>query len=209
MRTTKPVSTISFNSASFLRTKLEELRHGKIISFWAYIVHQPEDDEGGKKEHIHLFIEPSKMLLTDSLKEEFREFDPSHPDKPLCCISFRNSKFDDWYMYSIHNRSYLASKGESRRFHYPETDVVSSDSDDLNFRVKCIDLLALSPYADMKSAIAMGVSWGEYVARGVVPIPQINQFQKAYELLKNNATFRNGHKNHEMDVDSDSGEILE
>ena len=69
VRTTKPIATISFNSPDFLRTKLEELRDAGRISFWAFIEHKPEDDEGGKKSHCHLYIEPSKMLQTDDLKD--------------------------------------------------------------------------------------------------------------------------------------------
>lgn len=198
MRTTKPISTISFNTASYLQVKLKELQKNKIVSFWAFIEHKPEDDEGGKKEHIHLYIEPSKMLQTDDLKAEFMELDlSSGNEKPLGCISFHSSKFDHWYMYSIHDKKYLVSKGQSRRYHYSFDDIVSSDEDELLYRVKSIDLLSLSPYSAMIDAIEQNISWQEFFARGQIPIQQINQYQSAWFLLTSGNTYRNGREGHD------------
>lgn len=207
MRTSKAISTISFNSASFLKGKLSELQKSGIISFWCFIEHKPEDDEGGKKSHIHLYIEPSKMIQTDSLKSEFLEYDSEHPDKPKGCISFYGSKWADWYLYSLHDRRYLAQKGQSRKFHYNNDNFVCSDDDDFLYKVKSIDLVALSPYADMLDAQRNGVSWEQYFARGTVPLNQVLLFQHAWELLKLSYTYRNGKENHPLDVDT--GEILE
>ena len=208
MRTTKPIATISFNTPAFLELKLTELCKAGRISFWAFIHHKPEDDEGGKKYHSHVFVIPSKMLQTDDLRAELREYDPTCPDKPLGCISFNSSKFEHWYMYALHDKRYLASKGQSRRFHYVHSDIVTSDADDLLYMSRSIDLLSLSPYADMQDAIENGVEWHEYFARGTVPIPQINQFQSAWFLLAQNATYRNGHGTHAMDVDEETGEVI-
>lgn len=198
MRTTKPISTISFNTASYLQVKLKELQKSKIISFWAFIQHKPEDDEGGKKEHIHLYIEPSKMLQTDDLKAEFMELDlSSDNEKPLGCISFYSSKFDHWYMYGIHDKKYLVSKGQSRKYHYSFNDVIASDDDELLYRVKSIDLLSLSPYSAMIDAIEQNITWQEFFARGQVPIQQLTQYQNAWFLLTSGCTYRNGREGHE------------
>lgn len=86
MRTTKPISTISFNSREYLALKLHELQKSGRISFWAFVEHQPEDDEAGKKVHNHVFVIPSKMLQTDDLREELKEYDPEHPDKPKAVL---------------------------------------------------------------------------------------------------------------------------
>lgn len=211
VRTTKPIASISFNSQEFLKLKLNELLKAGRLSFWAFVVHKPEDDEGGKKEHIHLFVEPSKMLQTDDLKAEFSEFDPERPDKPKGTISFVSSKFDPWYLYGLHDKRFLASKGQSRRFHYSADDFQSSDPDELNFRVKSIDMLSLSPYQDMEDAIRQGVSWEEYFARGTVPLPQIRFFRDAWLALLSVHTNRNGKKGHANDVvvDPDTGEVAE
>ena len=201
MRTTKAIATISFNTPEFLELKLKELTAAKKISFWAFIVHQPEDDEGGKKQHIHLFAEPSRMLQTDDLKSELMEYDPSSPSKPRGCISWISSKFDPWYMYILHDRKYLASKGQSRIFTYEPEEIISSDYDDLIARVRSIDMLSLSPYSDMESALKQGITWGEYFARGTVPIAQVSIYEKAWFLLRDTITERASRKNHPMDLE--------
>lgn len=210
VRTTKPISTISFNTTAYLTLKLEELRRAGRISFWALIPHKPEDDEGGNKPHHHVFIEPAKMLQTDDLKRDLMEFDPEH-DKPRGCLAFRSSKFDTWYMYGLHDPRYLASISQERKFHYEHEDFASSDEDDLLFRVRMIDNLHLTPYFDMQDAILHGITWDEYLARGTVPIPQIIQFQHAWFALERvvlggSKTERNGREGHLNDF---TGEWLE
>lgn len=209
MRTTKPIATISFNTPEFLKLKLNELQKAGKISFWAFINHKPEDDEGGKKDHSHVFVEPSKMIQTDDLKEELKEFDPKHPDKPRGCISFRSSKFDPWYLYALHDKKYLASKGMSRRFHYQHEDIITSDEDDLTFKARSIDMLSLSPYADMEDAQNQGLTWAQYFARGTVPLPQVALFEKAWYMLLTARTERAGRANHPMDIDDETGEVIE
>lgn len=213
MKTTKSISTISFNTEAFLESRLIDLVKAKILTFWCFIKHKPEDDEGGKKEHFHLFIEPSKLLQTDDLREQLKELDPMNPSKPLGCLPFVSSKFGHWFMYAIHDRRYLASKGESRRFHYSQDEIVSSDPDNLIYLVRSIDNLSLSPYADMQEAIENGVEWSEYFRRGHIPIPQLNQFQKAWSLLvEANHLDRGDHLSHPMEaysVDPETGEVKE
>ena len=196
MRTSKAIATISFNTPAYLRQKLEELKKAGKLSFWAFIVHKPEDDEGGKKEHIHLYAEPSKMIQTDDLKEELKELDPSNPSKPLGCISWVSSKFDPWYLYALHDKRYLATKSQSRQYHYQHEDIESSDPDDLTFKSKSIDLLSLSPYADMEDAQSQGVTWAEYFHRGTVPLPQVALFERAWWLLQEARTERAGREGH-------------
>lgn len=205
MRTTKPISTISFNSTAFLKTKLDELYKSGVLSFYCFITHKPEDDEGGKKEHAHVYIEPSRMVQTDDIKNELKEFVPSMPDKPLGVLPFVSSKWDSWYMYALHDKRYLASKGQSRKFHYVHDNFITSDSDNLLFKARSIDLISLSPYADMEEAIRSGIDWSSYFSRGTVPLPQISQFAKAWELLTINIVYRNG-KNGHPNVD-EKGEL--
>lgn len=203
MRTTKPVATISFNTPDYLKLKLEELRKAGRISFWAFIEHKPEDDEGGLKYHNHVYVEPSKMLQTDDLREALKEYDPQSPNKPRGCISFVSSKFDPWYMYALHDKRYLASKGQSRQHHYTHEEIQTSDQDDLLYKARSIDMLSLSPYADMESAIENGITWTQYFARGTVPLPQVALFERAWNLLLANRTYRAGATNHEMDLDDE------
>lgn len=210
MRTTKPISTISFNTPAFLKLKLDELLKAGRISFWAFAVHQPEDDEGGKKIHSHVYVEPAKMLQTDDLREELKEFDPENPGKPRGCLTWQASKFGPWYLYALHDRRYLASKGQSRRFQYAHEDLESSDPDDLTYKARTIDLLSLSPYADMEDAQRQGITWPEYFSRGTVPLPQVKLFESAWYMLLQAHTDRNSRSGHDMEmpVDPETGEVL-
>lgn len=197
MRTTKPVSTISFNTPAYLQLKLQELTRAHVLSFWAYIVHKPEDDEAGNKEHAHVYMEPSKMVQTDLIRDELREYDPEKPDKPRGTLTFRSSKFGPWYLYALHDKRYLASKGQSRRFHYDHDAIVASDDDDLLAMSREIDMLSISPYADMLDAQAHGLTWAEYFARGTVPLAMVQQFERAWHLLIQERTDRNYREGHE------------
>lgn len=206
MRTTKPISTISFNNESYLKLQLDTLKKSKKISFWAYIKHKPEDDEAGKKEHIHLYIEPSLLIQTEDLKEFFKEYNPNDISKPFGCISIVSSKFDHWYMYSIHNKGYLASKGQSRRYHYIHDDIVSSDYDELLCKSRMIDMLSLSVYSDMQDAIYNGITFDEYFRRGTIPIQQIKNYMTAWSLLTIPKTYRDEKTGHF--IDNATGEII-
>lgn len=106
MATQKPISTISYNSESFLKDKLDEWYNAHIIQAYQYIFHKGED---GDKDHIHLRIEPNKKLDPMDLQEELREYQVG-VDKPLGCRPFRQSKEEDWILYAVHDADYLAQK---------------------------------------------------------------------------------------------------
>jgi hypothetical protein len=149
------------------------------------------------------------MLQTDDLKAELKEFDPKHPDRPRGCISWNSSKFGPWYLYALHDKRYLASKGQSRRFHYEHENIVTSDEDDLHFKARSIDLVSLSPYADMEDAQRQGFSWAEYFSRGTVPLQQVALFERAWNLLLKCRTERADREGHPMDIDPDTGEVID
>lgn len=127
MRTSKPIATISYNSQEFLVAKLEELVKNHKISDWMFINHFAEADE--KKDHIHLWIKPNTLLDTMDLQKHFLELDLKNPTKPLKCIDFRLSQVDDFILYTQHYEPYLASKAESREYHYARDDFVYCDED--------------------------------------------------------------------------------
>ena len=127
MRTSKPISTISYNSETFLKTKLEELIRNHTISDWMFIKHHKEGED--RKDHIHLWISPNKMLDTMSIQDFLKELDPQKPDKPLKCTDFRPSAIDDWILYALHYEPYLKSKMETREYHYQSEDIQCHDED--------------------------------------------------------------------------------
>lgn len=206
MKTSKPFSTISYNSPQFLEIKLNDLVNRRKIAFWAYVQHLPEEDE--KKPHKHLLIFPNGQVNTDEiLLDILIEYDPTHPDKPLGCVGVKSSKFYDWYMYSIHDKEYLASKGQSRKYHYTRDDVVCSDDDILNEEIHQMDMSKLSKVKALNQAVKDGVPFEELLARGQIPVQQVYAFQRTYEMLQNYATFRAERETHQK-IDPNSGEVI-
>ena len=208
VKTTKPISTISYNSTPFLLNKLEELIRSKHITFYAFIKHLSEDDEAGKKDHIHLYIEPSKMIQTDDLRAHFKQF-VSADEKPLGVLPFQSSKFDDWCMYALHDERYLTAKKQSRRHHYQLAHIQCSDEDYFTFKYRQIDMTALTPYEAMLEAQNLGLSWEEYFAQGIIPLPQLALYKVAWDTLLRAETFRNGRKGHSDVIDTETGEVIE
>lgn len=206
MKTTKPISTISYNSTSFLTLKLYELTKAHKIAFWTFIEHQPEDDEAGNKTHCHVYIEPACSVQTEELRDEFLEYDPEKPDKPRKCLPFWRSVFGDWYLYGMHDVDYLASKGQSRRFHYRIEHFQSSDEDTFLFNVRTVDLSALTPIKRLRELIDAGMQFSDALANGYVPIPQISAYMTAWAHLEQHAhgqsrTFRNGRQGHDDELE--------
>lgn len=205
MKTTMPISTISYNTEGYLKQKLDELYTAHVISFYAFIKHRKEKDE--KKDHIHLYIEPAKSIQTEDLRAELREFDEKHPDKPLGCMPFNKSKFADWYLYSIHDESYLATKGQSRQYHYRRDKFVTSDDDYFDEMVRNIDMLKLTPYQKLAESIKHGDSFGDMIRRGAIPIQQLSHYMTAWQALAGGDVLnRNNRRNHEYYVDDDEEE---
>lgn len=202
MRTIKSISTVSYNSDSFLAEKLNELIAEKKIEFWAFINHLPEEDE--KKAHKHVYIIPACLLDTFAIQERLREYDVSKPDEPpLGCISFVSSKFVDWYFYALHDKDYLISKNQTRVFHYDSSEIFCSDSDRLSELIHMSDTTFFKKFAKFRESVDSGLSFNELLRNGFVPIQQIIQWNKAYKALKygdlnfDERTFRAGRSGHD------------
>lgn len=106
MATQKPISSISYNTEAFLKEKLETWYQAHIIQAYMYICHKGED---GDKDHIHFRIEPNKKIDPMDLQTQLREWEIGK-DKPLGCRPFRPSKEEDWFLYVVHDKEYLALK---------------------------------------------------------------------------------------------------
>lgn len=182
MNTSKPISSISYNSKEFLQARLEEYRRAGLLSFWCFIPHLGEFDEGGDKDHIHVYAEPAKRFQTDSL--DTAEPDPLNPEKPFRCISWRSSQFSDWFLYTLHDVGYLSQKGLVKKYHYDIGSYISSCQEDFVFLSRSVDRLAMSPYHAMLDAIEHGYTWQEYVRRGCIPIQLIRQYRIAWNVLQ-------------------------
>lgn len=199
MRTSKPFSTISYNTDVFLTSVLSDLVNDHIIDFWCYMEHQPEEDE--KKAHKHLYMVPCGLVDTFFITNKLREPDPTHPQNPLGVIRFVSSRFADWYMYALHDPDYLATKGECRAHHYQRDDMIYSDNDYYLELIHTSDFSKYKMFRKFREMVQSGVSFADLLKNGFIPIQQVRQYEFAYNTLlgrsTSNSLYRGNHSNHE------------
>lgn len=140
MRTSKPFACITYNTNKFLDMKLKDFIDNHLISFYAYINHKGEkevDISTGEikvdKDHTHLYIVPNRSIDTMDLMSSMLEIDKKHPKLPLKPLAFAPSKWEDWYLYNLHDENYLASKFEVKEFHYSNDDFHVSDRAEFDY----------------------------------------------------------------------------
>lgn len=183
MRTRKPISTISYNSEKYLTLRLNEALDKRQILFWCYIRHFPDADD--KKEHFHVYAEPVSILDTMSFNDSFIEFDLNN-NKPLKCLAWRFSRFDDWFLYCLHDREYLLSHGLRRNTFYSEHDFFFSDYDEFNFRASMIDYSQMVGLHEVIDSALNGISVVEAIKNGSLPYSKITKLLPLYkEILYN------------------------
>lgn len=200
MLTRTAFSFISYNTDGYLKSKLDELILDNKLAFWCYIEHRPEADE--TKCHKHLLVVPSGMVDTNVIGKYLEEYDPLHPDLPLKCLGVRHAHFADWYLYALHDVDYLYSKGDERKYHYTRDEFICSDNDFFFELIHTSDFTKWKKQADFREAVRKRVPFGELLQNGVVPIQQIYQFKKAYEVLDR---FMHG----KLRVDEETGELID
>ena len=201
MRTSKEIGTISYNTDEFLQERLEELIRNRVISDYMYIKHLPESDE--RKEHIHLWLKPNKLLDTMDLQDFFEEIDPGH-SKPLKVLDFRVSKTDDWILYNQHFEPYLKYKGEDREIYYSKDDFRFNDEDQFNHLYN--HALKGSEFARRYQILQRlqddDFSGYDMVASGLIPLNLAGNVN-AFEQLRRGSLYRAGRKSHTPKVDED------
>lgn len=134
MRTKQYISTITYNTIPYLELKLNEMVGSNILDFYAFIYHKKECDE--KKDHIHLFLMPSRQVDTAKLNEDLSQ-PVKDSDKPLgtCGIwhIVGKNNISDWILYSLHDAVYCKLKGYlDRVYTYSIEDMHTSNVDGLN-----------------------------------------------------------------------------
>lgn len=199
MKTTKPLSTISYNSIGFLYSVLDRLVDNGILQFYAFIQHEPEEDEN--KAHCHVYIEPCKSVDTNWLRKQFLE--PTTDGKqPLAVMPLQSSKWVDWYWYGLHDRNYLASKGMARKFHYDASSMLTNDIDYLMEKVRTNPC----PATQLQKAMQMieaGASMFEVASSMNTQVRYLKNTLEGLSLLKEySKTIRNGRKAHEIADDN-------
>lgn len=196
MKTTKPLASISYNSYGFLVGVLERFIKDGFIDFYAFIHHDPEEDE--EKEHWHVYIEPCQNLDPVWLRKQFMELDLKHPNlPPLGTLKWGKSKFYDWYWYGIHDREYLAEKGQSRKFHYSSAEVQTNDD------LQLMEYIRLNPLKKGELALARdmmlaGCDVLDIMSTCHIKMKEVHFFmQGLQEVAHMSVTDRNGRPNHE------------
>lgn len=205
MKTSKPFSTISWNSEDFLRVHLEDLVKRRKIYAWAYIKHLKEDDE--TKDHFHVLFFPNGQVDTDQVCDFFSEItftEDGEMQDPINLAPPRSSKFGDWYLYCLHDVAYLASKDQTRRFHYTNKDMRVSNQDFFMEEVHQIDFSKYKRQQHIAERIMDGVTPSELVMDGVIPVPQLFAWNIFYDKVHGDSvkkeTFRNGRDTHSPKV---------
>lgn len=178
MRTSNPCSTVSYNTSAFLYEKLSDLVKRRIIDFFLWVEHFPEEDES--KKHKHVFLIPNKMLDTDSVREYLLEQDPNN-DKPLGCLPFRKSRFQDWFLYGLHEPGYLAEKGQRRKYVYQLEDFTTSDPDYFAELRHEINWAKVNQTAQIVEAYAEGVPEIDILRR--VPLNQVGYVRQLLAVV--------------------------
>lgn len=179
MATQKPISTISYNTESFLKEKLDSLIDNHTIQAYQYIFHKGED---GDKDHIHLRVEPNKRLDPMDLGELFIEYKIGEK-RPLKCLTWRPSKEEDWFLYVVHDSDYLKYKyggGESKeKLPYDWKQIVVSDG----YELETVFIRAKASLLHSNASIASRIEKGEkplnLIKEGINPI-LINSISNAF-----------------------------
>ena len=197
MRTSKPIATISYNSQEWLVDRLDELVRNRKISDWMFINHYAEEDE--RKNHIHLWIKPNKLIDTMWLQTFLMEPDPLNPLKPFKCIDFKSSQVDDWILYCQHYGPYLASKGESREYHYSRDDFVYCDEDTFDdLYHHAFKGSVWAKQNQILEALERGnMNPTQLILNGTVPLNMASQLNAFKYMQMHYGTDRGDHQNHE------------
>lgn len=186
MKTSKPFSTVSYNTDAFLEEKLNSLIASFKIEYWCYVRHMGElaDDGTREKNHKHVFIIPNGRIDTMALSQMMLEPDTSNLKKPLKCMDFRSSKESEWFLYNSHDPDYLRTKFLVREFTYSLNDFISSDDDET--RIKWDRAFHESDYMKNQRMLKLleSQSASQLVANGFVQPQQALQVQCFYKMLE-------------------------
>lgn len=198
MRTSKPISTISYNSERFLRERIWQWKRQGIIEYAMWIRHEPDVD--GKKAHYHVYLQPAQLIQTEDLMNQTIELDMTWQPLPDTASDeekaehekkrffksnvFRNSVSSDWILYGIHDENYLTEKGLFRNHHYSTEDIQSTCDDTLLEMVsQAYDTRNNKLEFRIVQAVNEGKSWSEMVRSGMIPIRHITGARLLYMAL--------------------------
>lgn len=198
MATSRPISTISYNTLPFLRSRLEVLISNHKIQAYMYIFHKGED---GDKDHVHLRIVPNTRLDPMELTEFFKEPDLHFPqNKPLGVRPWRPSQEEDWLLYAVHDKSYMKLKYSDdphEKLEYKDSDIVVSDMFDLDIAMVRARASLAHHATNLLDTMQKGASPIDLVQRGE-NITTIRTLQMIMNNYHNKSEFEQLQKNFDL-----------
>ena len=160
-------------------------------------------------------MHPNGQVETDKVLKHLEEFDPNNPDKPLRCRPpHKCNSFGDWYLYGLHDTKYLLAHGyQTRKYHYTQGDMITSDTDELVDLIHTIDYKKMYGNQNFFQAMEDGESILDMIKKGIIPMQQYGQYARFFFDLAQgnlNQTFRGERLGHEdpPKIDPTTGEIL-
>ena len=184
MKTSKPFGFISYNSSEFLEHVLQQfIAEGKFLrcACWYH------ESTGSEKNHFHCWVEPNGEIDTSAISDKFVEILPNGEQQSIAIRPKCSSKWNDAYLYGIHDSEYLTSKGLERELVNIQSDkhiYLGDFKADLvqaeMYRLKH----CLAPYARFKELVYQGKTLEEVYLILRIPFAQFNAVANAYKYIK-------------------------
>lgn len=187
--TSRPQSTVSYNTEPFLKSVLDGLVERHVIQYYMYIPHKGEE---GDKDHIHVFFMPNKRMDVMDIQDLFVEPLPGEK-KPRRCLGFRPSKEEDWILYDLHDPEYLKAHdvdgNQDGKIEYPPEDMRYSEDFDFDNAYRRAKASQRSSAREISKKLRSGASARELVETGANPqlVSSIARIQR----LDDNRALRN------------------
>lgn len=183
MRTSAPFGFISYNSCEFLENVLKTYIENGVFLRAACWYHE---SLGNEKNHFHCWVEPAVQMETGSIVNEFVEILENGDKQSIAIRPKCGSKWNDAYLYGIHDSEYLASKGLEREQvniqsekHIYLGDFAADIEQAQIYKFK----VCLSPYARLKALFEMGKTLEEVYDILRIPFSQLYSVAQAYSTI--------------------------
>ncbi len=185
MKTNKPFSFISYNSTDFLKNILNSSVECGDFTRCACWYHESLGEE---KTHYHCWIEPAKMIKeTSDLKSRFIEMDEDGQQQSIAIKPNCSSKFNDAYLYGIHDSDYLEAKGKVRELvnivsdkHIYIGDFKADIAEAEVYKFKSV----LAPYQKLKYLVYQGLTLEEVYTKLRTPFAQLSVVGTIYHIIE-------------------------
>lgn len=179
--TSRPQSTISYNTEPFLKSILDDLVEKHVIQFYMYIFHYGEE---GDKDHFHVFFQPNKRIDVMDYADCFIE-PVAGEKKPRKCRPFRPSSEEDWILYGLHDPEYLKSKdidgSQDGKIEYSPDSMKHSEDFDFDIAYRRAKAAMRTSAREISKKLRAGTSARELVETGANP-QLVNSIAKVQRL---------------------------